>query len=187
MESRGGGFQSLTFGSLGIGTFSSKFSWCFYMIHWNSTTNGQRFRAQHMSTILSEVVKDSSLFSKKSLGNVLSNKEYFSFIFPITLSTCIRILTFVFRLVNSTSPGFNSFMPLVKDGMTNCVPYVRHASEIFNPLSAVTFSSWFIFLKKFEFSVVCWPLDLPPHTCEKKEIEPCGVIPIKYFAVLWCF
>ena len=89
------------------------------MIHYNGTTDGQRFtRTQHMSTILSKVVKDSSLFSKKSMGNVLSNKEYFCFILPMTLSACIQ--TFAIRLVNSTSLEFNSFLPLVKDGMTNC-------------------------------------------------------------------
>ena len=148
------------------------------MIHWNGTTDGQRFtRAQHMSTILSKVVKDSSLFSKKSMGNVLSSKEYFFFILPVTLSTCIP--TFAIRLVNS-------FLPLVKEGMINCAPYVPNVSEILNPLSAITLPSWFIFLKKFEFSVICWSLDLPPHPSEIKQFEPCGVMPIKYFAVWWC-
>ena len=73
------------------------------------------------------------------MGNVLSSKEYFFFILPVTLSTCIR--TFAIRLVNSTSSGFNYFLPLVKEGMINCAPYVPNVSEILNPLSAITLSS----------------------------------------------
>ena len=72
---------------------------------------------------------------------------------------------------------------LVKEGMTNCAPYVPNVSEILNPLSAIFLSSWFIFLKKSEFSVICWSLDLPSHPSEINQIEPSGVIPIKYFAV----
>ena len=40
----------------------------------------------------------------------------------MTLSTCIR--TFAVCLGNSTSSGFNYFLPLVKEEMTNCAPYV---------------------------------------------------------------
>ena len=119
------------------------------MIHWNGTTDGQRFtRAQHMSTMLSKVIKDLSLFSQKSMGNVLSNKEYVCFILLMTLSTCIW--TFAIRLVNSTSSGFNSFLRLVKERLTNCAPCVPNDSEIMNPLCAITLSSWFIFLKRFD-------------------------------------
>ena len=36
------------------------------------------------------------------------------------------------------------------------------------------------------FSVRCLSLTLPPQPSEMKQTVPCGVIPIKYFAVLWC-
>ena len=121
---------------------------------------------------------------KKSMGSILSNKAYSCFVLAMTLSICIQ--TFAIRLVNSKSSGFNCFWPLVKEGMTNSAPYVPNASEILNPLSAITLSSRYTFLKKFEFSVICWSLDLPLYPSEIKQIKPCGIISIRYFAVWWC-
>jgi hypothetical protein len=37
-----------------------------------------------------------------------------------------------------------------------------------------------------QFSVKCLSDTRPPYPHDKNEIAPCGVIPIKYFTVLWC-
>ena len=42
------------------------------------------------------------------------------------------------------------------------------------------------FLMKPDFVVIYLSLALLPQPSDIKLTEPCGVIPIRYFAVLWC-
>lgn len=135
-------------------------------------------------TILSSVVTSSAFRLTKSMGWHMLRREYFFLTFPITLSTCIR--TFAIRRVCSTSIPLSCFFPLVNAGKVTVAQYRPTLSLISNPRSASTVSPGRSLFNSPQFSVKCLSLTLPPHPFDIKLTIPCGVIPIKYLAVLLC-
>lgn len=153
--------------------------------HSNGTTESYMLiSAQDVNTILSSVVESPCADMAKSTGCVSSSTEYFFLTFPITLSTCIRTLAIF--LVCSMLMGSRCVLFLVKAGISNRDIMCPTESLMSNPRSANTVSPGMRLSRKVECSVRCLSLVRPPHPSDIKLTVPCGVIPIKYFTVLWC-
>ena len=86
----------------------------------------------------------------------------------------------------STSPPLSCVFLRVDSGIRNDAPFISITSSMLKPLSSSTMSPGSKLFVKFEFTVSCLSLVLPPHPSEIKEIDPCGVIAIKYLTVLLC-
>ena len=122
------------------------------------------------------------LDTRKSVGRVPWRMVYFLRNNPITLSTWI--LTFAIPLVFSTSTGSNWLFPLVNAGITSSACLMPTLSATAKPLSAKTTSPGTSLSKNPQFSVKNLSEVRPPHDLETKEMEPCGVIPIKILIVV---
>lgn len=140
-----------------------------------------------MKTILCKVVRNSSLFNKKSIFNTFSNKEYFCFQWPywnlfghllfVLSIQHVQFANSTVQLLFATSKRWNDQI---------CINIFLMLQKYGNHL---TLPSWFIFLKKFlpqivRVSVICWSLDILPHHREIKEFKPCGVITIKWYVMV---
>ena len=102
----------------------------------------------------------------------------------MTLSSLI--LTLAILLDISTSPPLSCVFLRVNPGLRNDTSFISITSSMLKPLSSSTMSPGSKLFVKFEFTVRCLSLVLPPHPSEIKEIDPCGVIAIKYLTVLLC-
>ena len=89
-------------------------------------------------------------------------------------------------LVDSNSKGNSCFFPLVTAGIFTSAQHNSTLSVMLKPLSANTMSPGKSVFKRPQFTVKCLSDTRPQYPHDKNEIAPCGVIPIKYFTVLWC-
>ena len=102
----------------------------------------------------------------------------------MTLSSWI--LTLAILLDISTSPPLSCVFLRVNSGLRNGTSFISITSSMLKPLSSSTMSPGSKLFVKFEFTVRCLSLVLPPQPSEIEEIDPCGVIAIKYLTVLLC-
>ena len=102
----------------------------------------------------------------------------------MTRSTSIR--TFVIPLVFSTSTGSSCFFPFVKAVIARSTRWDINVSCMVKQRTAIIRSPGIRFLKIPQFSVKNLSEVLPSHAFDTNDIEPCGVISIRIFTVLWC-
>ena len=84
------------------------------------------------------------------------------------------------------SSGDNCGFPLVNAGILSVAPYNPQLSAMLKPRSAKTRSPGRSFPSNPQCSVINLSDTRPPHPLEMKDTVPCGVIPIRNLAVLWC-
>ena len=163
-----------------------KYVWLKYvnMFQSDGTTESHTNLLKHNThTTLSSTGTLPSLDNTKSISCVPLSNVYFCQTLPITRSTWIRI--FATRLVCSTSTPVSCKLFFssceCRRSNTGTVQTYRVLD-----LSARIVSPGTRWSSRPQFSVKCLSLTRPPHPSEMKHTVPCGVIPIKYFIVLWC-